>query len=314
MQHTTAPNRAWLLWLAPLILWVACLGLLGAADLACRGKNIWEGFRESAAFRKPKYAETIHPADMFRTRANTWSNMAYALVGFQAIALGLADWRTRQRPEDQPRRLWNEPAAGTLLPSMSLAYGLACCFLAVGSGLFHASLTRWGQQLDVASMYSPLIVLIAIGFARRIPVAGGIPTWPPLLAAAVLATAVLYVFKWSVSSAAVMPILIGGVTASVVLNLFFQSLPAVGGGWLALAIASLAAATACRELDIAGSFAPPGSPLQGHAFWHVLTAVSLAAMAGYHQSWQSTGSPSHMSRAQIDASAQAERVVVGGSR
>ena len=59
-------------------------------------------------------------------------------------------------------------------PALSLSFGLACCYLGAGSGLFHASLTRFGQQLDVAAMYAPLLVLIAVNMGRWIPC---LPLW-----------------------------------------------------------------------------------------------------------------------------------------
>ena len=54
-------------------------------------------------------------------------------------------------------------------PAMSILFGFACCYLGFGSGLFHASLTRLGQQLDVAAMYSPLVAAIAMNVGRWMP-------------------------------------------------------------------------------------------------------------------------------------------------
>ena len=56
-----------------------------------RGQGFWQAWVESLEFRNPGYSERIHPNDLFRTRANTWSNLAYVLVGFYSLALAFHD-------------------------------------------------------------------------------------------------------------------------------------------------------------------------------------------------------------------------------
>ena len=81
---------------------------------------------------------------------------------------------------------------------MSILFGVTCCYLGFGSGLFHASLTGWGQQLDVAAMYSPLTVFIAINVGRWISCLktegreGSFPTWPILVGLVLVASFLLY--------------------------------------------------------------------------------------------------------------------------
>ena len=127
--------------------------LLIGASHSYDGRNVWRDWTEAKELRRPAYAERIYPDDLLRTRANSWSNLTYVLVGFYAIALGCHDLRRKRSAED-----------GYLIhtPPMSILFGVTCCYLGFGSGLFHASLTRWGQQLDVAAMYAPLLACIAI--------------------------------------------------------------------------------------------------------------------------------------------------------
>ena len=79
-----------------------------------RGQDVWQGWRESADLRHTDYAERIHVADVFRTQANTWSNLAYVLVGLyvsllpSGSALGgsvtpLADPAAGKPPRRNPR-------------------------------------------------------------------------------------------------------------------------------------------------------------------------------------------------------------------
>ena len=260
------------IFLLTLILWLA--------SRHYQGRNAWDGWIESQVFRHPKYAEIVHADEFFRTRINTWSNFAYVVVGCYALAFGWQDWR-RQRPDE----------GGYLVqtPAMSLLFGAACCYLGGGSGLFHASLTRWGQQLDVAAMYAPLVVLIAINTGRwmtRIKPNGrdaGTPSWSILAGLALAASWLLYRYKWSMHSSVVLPSLILTVAAFALLDRF-KPCRQMAVRWLALSAVALAVAVVCRQLDVTGRFSNADAWLQGHALWHLLTSLSLASMYLYYHS------------------------------
>ena len=246
---------------------------------AYQGKDVWRGWAESVELRHPAYAERIHLDDVLRTRSDTWSNLAYVLVGFYALALA---WYDSRRPA---------PAnVGYLIhtPAMSILFGAACCFLGFGSGLFHASLTRWGQQLDVAAMYSPLVVFIAINVGRwfpRLNTAGGragFPTWPILSSLALVVSFLLYEYKWSMRSSVVLPTLILIVAAFVVADRF-QRRRRLSVPLMILSLAALVAARVCWVMDVHGTFSGPDTWLQGHAVWHLLTALSLATIYLYYR-------------------------------
>ncbi len=246
---------------------------------AYRGQNVWAGWEEAGGFRRPSYPETIRPAEVFRTRANTWSNLAYVLVGFYVLALARLDWR---RPASRP--------GGHLVhtPGLSGLFAAACCLLGIGSGLFHASLSRIGQHLDVAAMYPPLLALIAISVSRRWPEFGGVgvvprlPSWPWLAGLVALISGVLYRYKWSMSALAVLATLIVTLTALAGWDRV-RAGRRLDGRWLLVGVGMLAAAVVCRQLDVARRFSSADSWFQGHAWWHVLTAASLAAMYAFYR-------------------------------
>lgn len=257
-----------------------CILVLGWVNWRYAEANIWEGWRGSGELREPHYSERVVPEAVFRTQANTWSNLAYVLAGIYVVLLSGRDWG---RPVSG--------GGGYLLrtPGLGLLFGVACCYLGVGSGLFHASLTRWGQQLDVASMYSPLVVLLALNVGRWMPVLplgrGGrrAPTWPWLAMLAVVASALLYVYKWEMSSKRVLPGLILAVLCFTVLD-FFRKSTRCNRLWLPASFGCLVLAVVCRQTDVAGHFSGPDTWLQGHAFWHLFTAGSLACMYLYYRS------------------------------
>ncbi len=256
---------------------IAVTLLLVAVHAAYRDTPVWDGWQEARELRRPAYAETVHVDRFFSTQSNTWSNLAYVLVGLYAASLALHDRRAAK------------PVKTTCLrdiPAMGVLYGLSCCYLGFGSGLFHASLTRWGQQLDVAAMYSPLVVLVAVNLCRRVPEfhfgARRLPSWPVWAAAAVLASALLYVYKWSMSSGVVLPALILAAALGTLPD-FFSKHRKMNPWWLAAAVAALVTAVAFRELDLAGRVSGPDHWLQGHALWHLFTAASLWFMHAYYR-------------------------------
>jgi len=256
------------------------LVLLGTVYSLYRDHDIWSAWRPASELRHPAYGETIHEHSVFRTRANTWSNLPYVLLGLYAIALGLDDNRERKR----------SARAGFLVqtPGLSLLFGAGCCYLGLGSGIFHASLTRWGQQLDVAAMFAPLLGLIAINLGRWFPVLRingrpAIPTWPLLAGLVVVADGLLYRFKWSISAANLLTALILAVAAGAALD-WRQRRTRFTRSWLMAAALALVLAVICRQSDVRRHFTGPEAWLQGHALWHAFTCLSLASMYLYHRS------------------------------
>ena len=244
-----------------------------------REQGIWSGWRESGELRGAAYAEQVFIDDVIRTRANTWSNLAYVLVGLYSLALGWHD--LKRGPLSQDGYLVRTPA-------MSMTFGVACCYLGFGSGLFHASLTRLGQQIDVAAMYTPLVTLCAVNIGRWIPKRWQIRfprirIWVLLVVLVVVSGGLLFVYKWSMSSLIVLSSLIITIGLAVIGDQF-QSSHRLDLRWVVVSFLMLAAAVACRELDMARRFSEPTSLLQGHAVWHVLTSLSLAAIYCYYRS------------------------------
>lgn len=228
--------------------------------------DVWAPFTPSDDLHHPRYSEAIHSQSVFRTRANTWSNLAFVLVGFYALLAGFRDFRD------------NRPTAS---PALTLLFGAACCILGIGSGIFHASLTRWGQQLDVASMYPPLLALMAMMARRtlvtvfRLSQRSANHLTALLIVIVLIATALLYVYKWSMSVTVVLSVHVLGVTALCAVDRLLYRPTAALRGFLA-GFAALLAGVFCRQMDVAGRFSGPDAWYQGHAIWHVFCALALA--------------------------------------
>lgn len=230
------------------------------------------------------YSERVYWDALFRTRINTWSNMAFVVVGFYAFALGWRDHYVKKTP-----------STGYLArtPLMSVLFGFGCVSLGFGSGLYHASLTRMGHQLDVANMWMPMIGLIAINIGRWIPHIRLGRGWVLPMAwittiVYIFLTLYFYYYKWSFSTVRLLFTLIGILAIFGILDLCFR-LRGMRLRWVFFGGLFLALAFICRQLDAAGRFSGPDDWWQGHSLWHVLTALCLVTIYRYLRSEQING-------------------------
>ena len=92
-----------------------------------------------------------------------------------------------------------------------------------------------------------------------------------------------YQYKWSMRSGVVLPTLILTVGTFALLDRFRPQCR-LTLRWLVLSTLALLAARICWLLDVAGKVSGSDAWLQGHAVWHLLTALSLTSMYFYYRS------------------------------
>ncbi len=151
--------------------------------------DVWFLLYENTLKSSGSFAETPRPS-IFRTPANTWSNLGYILVGLYIIAYAWWDAR-RENTEQDPYAVRT--------PALMGLYGVACIVVGLGSGLMHASLMGFGHKMDVLGMFFVFVALIALQWARWIPFVPFTnrrwPTWPIISFAAIAVTALLMVYR-----------------------------------------------------------------------------------------------------------------------
>lgn len=259
-------------------------GLTGAITLLLvilyliyRDTDVWMNYSNHPLGGKHAFNELVY-GSIYRQRANTLSNLAYILVGLYVIAYAWWDYR---RPTTA-----SDPYA-VRHPALMVYFGLTCIVLGIGSGLMHAAMTPWGHKLDVLGMVATVTALAALHWARwipAVPVAGrNLPTWPvfAFLAFAASAAIVLNLDKIAFGPAAYGGI-IGLVGTSMAVDAVSRKF-SLQYRWPVLSFLSLALAFYIWNLDRAGSFSTPDSWFQGHAFWHMLTAVTLGSAVNLYR-------------------------------
>ncbi|TWT73796.1 Ceramidase [Posidoniimonas polymericola] len=261
---------------APLLVLLFFVGVF----LAYRDVPVWDNWRPAGELDNPQYNERIYRDSVVRTRMNTWSNVGYLGFGCYAIALAIHDWQTR-RPLER----------GYLAhaPVQSLLFGVAGVYLGLGSGFFHASLTRCGQQCDVGGMYATMICMAGIALGSWLPRLEEpwgrrwLPTWPVLAVAIVYGSAYFTYYKWDYSFGKISTYL-GAVLWAFAAVSLLQPGKRLQLRWFVAAFAAIVIGSEIRDLDIEGRFSSPDSIFQGHAVWHLVSCLLYVFMFCYFRS------------------------------
>lgn len=242
------------------------------------GKYIWDAWIQDIEVVTPVYAEKIYLGATFRTFSNSWSNLFYVIVGIYSIFEGLNDHAKPKQEANYVQRF----------PLSSIMLGIGCIHLGIGSGLYHASLTKLGRQIDVASMYSPLLATININLGRWCPritcVGFRLSTLPILSALAIILAYWFYLYKWQMDSAIVLPTLIILTYGCSIVDRYYYPDRAMNLKWMVYSFVSLLIGVACRVLDVFRKFSTADSVFQGHAFWHFFTSLAVYFMYLHHRS------------------------------
>jgi len=243
-----------------------------------RDTDVWLLWMGNEPKTSHAFNEAVH-SSIFRTPANTWSNLAYVLVGLYVVAY--AWWDARRKTTEQDPYAVRQPALMGL-------YGVACIVVGFGSGAMHASMMSWGHKADVFGMFFTFVALIALQWARWVPFVPFTgrrwPTWPFFGIIAIVASVLLLLYgKKLGGDMAVLGTLTRLIALGLVVDVFWRR-TSQQFRWVALAFVSLLVAGYIWRLDKTGQFTAPDAWLQGHAIWHVLTAVMYGSMAYFYRS------------------------------
>jgi len=195
---------------------------------------------------------------------NTWSCVAFVWLGLLMLL-------------DIPRLRRNAPLNGLgARPVNAAVFALALLLTGVGSALFHASLTFFGQFLDVLGMYflSTFIVLYQVNRIRPLSSATTITSYVVLnLALAVGLWTVPELRRWAFAVT---------VICIIALEVLARRTPRnVRGAYFFAAVGTLAVGFVIWVLDNMGVLCAPTSLFQGHAIWHLSGAVACALLYAF---------------------------------
>lgn len=263
----------------PLVIF--CLTLLTAihAFHMYRYSGWWLGY-EAAGGNALLFCERNHMNEIIRQPANTWSNFGYLAVGLLALTFAIHDYRNSTRRN-----------SGNFLvryPMFSLLYGLSCLYLFAGSFLYHASLTGYFQRLDQSGMISVVVMILAMNAYKILPYMKREKAWRHLhtatLLSAILVNALIFNFLLKVNINLLFPVLVTLVAGSALFYVLHIRNRSFFLNYMYVAFLLMFLAGAIWMMDRTHTLCNPGSVLQGHALWHLLTACSLFFIYLYYRS------------------------------
>lgn len=240
----------------------ALSALVVLAALSALGPD-WSAYLPASCTATHCFCEAPRAGALVVQPAATWSSFGYVLIGFAMIVLaGGRDWVSAMPPI----------AARTL--------GVTAIVVGVGSALMHATLTLWGQFLDVVGMYliGSFQLVWALARWRRIGDGRAILLYGALCAVLIAALIVLpEVRRWLFAV-----LLIGAIAVEMI---FARPLrPGVRVSLFLYGLLAMSVAFVIWILDQNGVVCAPHSLWQGHALWHLLGAASLGLLFAYYRS------------------------------
>lgn len=259
-------HRKWLVFelrrfLVPIItlaVIVAGLAILSAGNFA------WNGWRMTTGFPDRVFCEFASGGTV-QQPLNSWSSLAFVIIGL---------WVARRASIDALPSPNLSPVRRN--KGYGLLFGVALIIMGIGSWWFHASLTYVGHFADVAGMYFVGGFLFSYALSRLFKL--NCKTFFILYAVVVIP---LVYMQWSHPEAS--RVTFGSLVLSALLIevIAHRSLT----NWFFIgALASLALGFGIWLLDETGVACSPESCWQGHAMWHVLTAVSTMMSYLYYLS------------------------------
>jgi hypothetical protein len=209
---------------------------------------------ERAATCAPGHCFCEHAGAFPEQLANSVSSFAFVLLGI---------WVMLSR---------RNPPPGTREHVLTPLLGITMLFIGVSSFLYHATLSFFGQFLDIFSMYTFGLLLLFGALYRA-----GRLRWGYALAGFIAASVVFGLLQLTFPDAR--RILF---TALLVPGIILELTPFITGHsprsrrvWAIYAgLAVMVVAYGIWLLDQLPAFCEPGSLLQGHAIWHTLGAIA----------------------------------------
>ncbi len=232
------------------------------ALLSALGPN-WAAYAPATCTATHCFCELPRIGALVLQPANSWSSFGYVFTGF--LMFGFAGERG---------------GASAMPPLAARTLGLTAIIVGLGSALMHASLTLWGQFLDVLGMYlvGSFLLVRALARWRGIADSRAIILYVALCAGLVAVLIMLpEVRRWLFAVLLILAIL-----AELV---FARPLrPDARVAYYLGGILATAMAFGIWILDQQGLVCAPRSLLQGHALWHLLGATSLWLSFSYFRS------------------------------
>jgi len=273
--------------------------LIAIALLLVMGHIGWQGRPNGCIAQNEYHCEFINENAIIKQPINTWSNLAYVFAGYIILF-----W-DKAREKSPPRSLSSERPAIRGMPTV--LYGFLVITIGLTSMFFHASMTSWGGGLDTSAMNAYILLLFIYEVSMLLGLSK--PAFWGLYIPAALGSFCLRMFIWDDAGIFIFTAVLLGFVMVEVCTICFtllnkkksrplpplnpvvctrmkqRAIPNRESKWLAIGLLLFASGYAIWNLFQTGTaLCNPHSWFQGHAVWHLLTAIATLAIFQYFQS------------------------------
>ncbi len=255
----TQRQRSFLL--APLLIFI--IVVLATATLNWVNST-WAGWRAATCMPNSCFCEATREGALVRQPANTYSNLSFVLVGLLILGFSQARSDDLSRP---PR-------------AHSIVYGLAVTAIGAGSFFYHASLTFTGQWFDLMGMYLLAAFIVLYNLSRLRPLGGAVFAVVYVVLNTLLG--LILALNPSIRIRLFSGLILIGLALEVIILLSRR--PQIKTRYFIASLVTFIIAYLIWTLDENGTLCAPASLLQGHAAWHVLTALAAGLLFMYYRS------------------------------
>lgn len=222
----------------------------------------WDTWRIATCMPDECFCEAIRTDETIRQPSNTWSSMAFTLVGLLVAGQALSQIDDKRE----------------LSMMFALIFSIALIVIGIGSAFYHASMTFWGQFVDVGGMYLLVSFMLIYAWIRLygLSTATGAILY---LGINTILFALLYFVPETRRSLFAIILLVG---IGFEIYYVMSRKPEIKRRWFNTGLLLFAVAYGIWILDNNGTFCTADSLLQGHAIWHISGAVSSGMLYLYY--------------------------------
>lgn len=203
------------------------------------------------------FCENTMLDNLLRQPSNSLSNLGFLWMGIWMWWSGWKDSRSN--------------SIRVFPPVFSFLYAGVATFLFVSSTLFHASLTREAEALDLSAVYGFCLIPVALFLARLRP------KWPPVTI--LLLWSLLWIgcnfYLWELPVRISIPFLI---STTLILAILSKAHLSPHRKWLLVSGLCIGLGILCFAADIYRVGCVPKGWFHPHGAWHMLAAGSAGAM------------------------------------
>jgi hypothetical protein len=246
----------------------------------------WTAWQPATCMPAACFCEAVG-SGFIRQPMATWSNLAFVLVGLLILEDVLRPSATRSNLLARRR-------------AYVVVYAVAMILIGLGSWFYHASLTFVGQWFDVMGMYLLGTFMVLYNIARLVfspqvthphaALKGMRMPFPQLSGRAFAVSYVLFNCALGLSLIVVPELrrylfgILLVVTIALEGMLRYRRATQIRTSYFIAALLIYVLAQIIWTLDLNHIVCDPSGPLQGHAVWHVLTALSAGLLYLYYRS------------------------------